>query len=31
MKTAFTPGHYHRRVATKMAIRLVHELFEGAA
>ena len=23
MKTTFTPGHYRRRVATKMAIRLV--------
>ena len=31
MKTTFTPGHYRRRVATKMAIRLVRELFEGMA
>lgn len=31
MKTTFTPGHYRRRVATKMAIRLVRELFEAAA
>ena len=31
MKTTFTPGHYRRRVATKMAIRLVQRLFEGAA
>ena len=31
MKTTFTPGHYRRRVATKMAIRLVRQLFEEAA
>ena len=31
MKTTFTPGHYRRRVATKMAIRLVQRLFEAAA
>ncbi len=31
MKTTFTPGHYRRRVATKMAIRLVRRLFRDAA
>ena len=31
MKTTFTPGHYRRRVAAKMAIRLVRTLFDGAA
>ena len=31
MKTTFTPGHYRRRVAAKMAIRLVSRLFDAAA
>jgi 4-hydroxybenzoyl-CoA reductase subunit beta len=29
MKTTFTPGHYRRRVAGVLALRLVQRLFEG--
>jgi 4-hydroxybenzoyl-CoA reductase subunit beta len=29
MKTTFTPGHYRRRVAGVLALRLVKRLFEG--
>jgi hypothetical protein len=29
MKTTFTPGHYHRRMAGMLARRLVTRLFEN--